>query len=110
MILQPPTSRSSVRSRNSQIAPANFIIGGLLFILIVLSIRVILAALGIEPWIVTWQVVYVLSFPLVWPFQISDVLNSNIVRQLTYAEVLATFLFSCLVLFVISSVAVRGPG
>ncbi len=108
MILQPPAARSPVRRNRSRFGPEIVVIAILLFIFIVLLLRTILAALGIEPWIVTWQVVYFLSFPLVRPFQFPAPLNTSIVRHLTYAEITATVLFGVVVLFVMASVAVRG--
>ena len=56
-------------------------------------LRALLALAGIEPWTTGWRVIWLLTFPLVKPFEPLEFMREPMVGGLTPAELLATLMY-----------------
>lgn len=79
-------------------------------VLVLLLLRVALAAIGIEEWTTAWRVVAYATYPLVKPFEPLAFLREPLLRRLTPAELLATLIFGSAALYALATLTVRRAG
>jgi hypothetical protein len=109
--LRPPEARRPRRRRRAGGSiPEPLILVGASAVLVLLGLRIALAAIGIEEWTTAWQVVAVATFPLVKPFEPLAFLRDPVVRRLTPAELLALFIFGSAALYALATLTVRRIG
>lgn len=107
MALRPPEARRPRRQRRSGPVPEPVILLGASAVLVLLGLRVALAAIGIEEWTMTWRVVAAATLPLVKPFEPLEFLREPLVRRLTPAELLALLIFGSAALYALATLTVR---
>lgn len=80
-------------------------------LVILMSLRLGLIVIGVEPWTVAWNVVDVLSRPLLWPFQlvtsITGVDHAAMDGRLELADIVAALGYALLAAYLIATLTVR---
>lgn len=75
--------------------------------LVTLPLRLMLAAAQIADWTTSWKTVALVTMPFVGPFELVGPLNEHIIRNITLAEVLATFVYVLLAIYFLALLTVR---
>lgn len=76
-------------------------------LLIMFFLRVVLILVEVQPWIISWRLVELATLPLVWPLQLVEFFNQNIVGELTIADLTAFAIVAILALYLVASLTVR---
>jgi uncharacterized membrane protein YkgB len=76
-------------------------------VLVVLPLRIVLAALSVATWTSAWKTVNLITVPMVWPFRLIGFLDREIGGRLLLADVVALLVLGGITLYMLAMLTVR---
>ena len=111
MALRPPQERKPRRRRSAEGLPDSAIAAIASALVIIVSLRLGLIAIGVEPWTAAWNVIDVLSTPLLWPFDVVASLagleRTAMDGRLGIADIIGSIVYALLAAYLIAVLTVR---
>lgn len=105
MALRLPLPARNVR-RPSRLRRTATIIAAAL-VLVVLPLRIVLAALSVATWTSAWSTVNLITWPMVYPFQLVPPLNREVGGHLLLADIVALLVLGGILLYMLAMLTVR---
>lgn len=80
-------------------------------LVILMSLRLGLIVIGVEPWTIAWNVVDVLSTPLLWPFErvtsFAGINRTALDGRLRLADIVGAIVYALVSAYLIATLTVR---
>lgn len=106
MALRPPEPRKQPRARRtgySDLVRASVASA----IVALLGLRVLLAAIDIATWTITWQIIAIVTAPVIWIAHIPAGFRTQLIGHLTAGEIVAAFVGWLIAAYLLATLTVR---
>lgn len=77
------------------------------FVLSVLPLRIVLAAVSIASWTAAWRTIDLVTRPFVMPLRLVEPFQAELIGRMTVADVVALLIFGALAVYLLALLTVR---
>ncbi len=105
MALRLPIATRSVRRPSQGRRVATIVYAA--FVLSVIPLRILLAALSIATWTSAWRTIDIVSRPFVLPLRLFDPLETELIGRMALADIVALLIFGGLAIYLLALLTVR---